>query len=137
MKKTLIILSLFAFALLVGSCGQKQPIPTDNPMIEHFQAHEKLFEELRSMIENDNLSHYPLYASEVRDSVPLSISAERALEYDTLMQKIQITRFWYFSPLREDEKNSIEFYYFVKGDATWGIEKGFEYVVDREKGVWQ
>ena len=133
MKKTFIIFSFFAFALLVGSCGQKQPIPTDAQMIEHFELNKTLFEELCSMIENDALDHFPLFAQEKRDSVLLSISADRELEYDLLMKKIQIQSFWDCNPYQEAEadKNSILFFYFVKGDATWGIEKGFEYVFDR------
>jgi hypothetical protein len=39
------------------------------------------------------------------------------------MEKIQIIRF----------ENANLFVYFEKCDATWGIEKGFEYVMDRTR----
>jgi hypothetical protein len=127
MKTGLFVVMLCFVALLeVGS--DKRKTPADADMTAHFRLHEAGFETLRSMIENDTLSHYPLFAQEKRDSVPLSVSAEREAEYQSLMNEIQVLRFEYYP---EDGKNTILFYYFKKGNATWGIDKGFEYVNDR------
>jgi len=133
MKVTLnLIVAILIMFILMG-CNSGQPVPTDVEMIEHFKKHEILFEELCSMIENDSLRHYPLFAQEIRDSIPLAISAERASEYDSLMKVIQIKSFLGYSNHINSERESILFFYFEKGDATWGIEKGFEYVLDRSK----
>lgn len=110
---------------------QKQNVPTDAQMIEHFNLQKRFFEELCLMIENDSIDHYPSFAQEKRDSKVLPISADRQLEYDSLMRKIQIVSFWYSNPYQITDNKSILFFYFGKGDATWGIDKGYEYVPER------
>jgi L-rhamnose mutarotase len=136
---TLIAAALTAitvFALIIfciAKCNKGAPVPTDTEMIAHFQRHETVFGELCFMIEKDSLSHIPLFIQEKEQGMVLLISAEREFEYDSLMDKIQITSIWNSSPFQRETKNSILFYYFTKGDATWGIEKGFEYVFDRTK----
>jgi len=108
--------------IMITAMGKGAHVPTDAEMIEHFRSNEVSFEELRSMIEKDtSLRNYPLSVHEEKDSTRLSISTDRALEYDYLMGKIQITCIW----------NRHLFVYLEKGDATWEIVKGFEYVPDR------
>jgi L-rhamnose mutarotase len=109
----------------------KQNVPTDAQMIEHFNLHKRFFEELCLMIENDSIDHYPSFAQEKRNSKVLPISADRQLEYDSLMRKIQIVSFWYSNPYQITDNKSVLFFYFGKGDATWGIDKGYEYVPER------
>jgi len=109
----------------------KQNVPTDAQMIEHFNLHKRFFEELCLMIENDSIDHYPSFAQEKRDSKVLPISADRQLEYDSLMRKIQIVSFWYSNPYQITDNKSVLLFYFGKGDATWGIDKGYEYVPER------
>jgi hypothetical protein len=125
--KTILFVIILGFLTLVFGSGDKRKMPADAQMIEHFKLHETLFEELRNMIDNDTLSHYPPHAQDKRDGIPLSISHERELEYISMLKEIQIEgikHYWW-------RKNSIQFTYFEKGSATWGIEKGFEYVFDR------
>ena len=127
------LITIIAFVLMIfciAKCNKGEPVPTDVQMIEHFKLNETFFEELHSMIENDSLRRFPLYVHEKKEGKVLPISVDRELEYDSLMKKIQVTEFRAFSPFRE---NSILFFHFIKGDATWGIEKGFEYVFDRSK----
>jgi len=92
---------MVSLAIMILTHEKGPPVPTDAEMIEHFKSNEKLFEELRLVIRKD--------------------STDRELEYNSLMEKIQIIRF----------RGTNLFIYFEKGDATWGIEKGFEYVFDR------
>lgn len=133
MRATLNLIIAIGIVITVGGCSDAQPVPTDAQMIRHFEENSTLFEELCLMITSDNLRHYPQYASEIRDSVPLPISAARALAYDSLMAKVQIQSFCNFNPFQTlNSENSILFDFFVKGDATWGIERGFEYVFDRD-----
>ncbi|MCL2327299.1 MAG: hypothetical protein FWC39_02165 [Bacteroidetes bacterium] len=131
MKKILIIVS--TLAIIVSSCTQKQNIPADAQMIAHFELNKTLFEELRSMIENDTLRSFPLTYHDKKEGKVLHISQERELEYDTVMKKIQVAEFWAFSPFSPFRENSILFFHSGKGDATWSIDKGFEYVFDRTK----
>jgi len=113
---------MVSLAIMIYAHEKGPPVPTDAEMIEHFKLHEKLFEELYSMIKNDYpLSSFPLSIHEKEMGKLLPISTYRELEYNSLMEKIQIIRF----------KGTNLFVYFEKGDATWGIEKGFEYVFDR------
>ena len=131
----LIIISLIPILIMTAimfSAYEKGPlVPTDTEMIEHFQLHETLFEELRTMIEYDSLRSFPLSVHEKKEGKILPISVDRESKYDSLMKKTQIIRFWYSNPFQKAKENSILFFYFEKGDATWGIEKGFEYVFDR------
>jgi len=118
---------IVSLAIMISVYEKGPPVPTDAEMIEHFKLHEKLFEELRSMIKYDHyLDNFPLSIHEKNSGKHLPISIDRELEYNSLMKKIKITRF----------SKLVEFIYFEKGDATWGIIKGFEYVSDRtnEKG---
>jgi len=92
---------IVSLAIMILTHEEGPPVPTDAEMIEHFKSNEKLFEELRLVIRKD--------------------STDRELEYNSLMEKIKIIRF----------RGTNLFVYFEKGDATWGIEKGFEYVFDR------
>jgi hypothetical protein len=112
---------IVSLVIMIHVYEKGPPVPTDAEMIEHFKSHEKLFEELCLMIKNDySLSSFPLSIHEKEMGKLLSVSVDREFEYNSLMEKIQIIRFW--------NKNLV---YFEKGDATWGIEKGFEYVLDR------
>jgi hypothetical protein len=124
---------VIALIVVCIQLSDHRPTPTDAEMTQHFKLNETLFEELRIMIENDTLSHFPLFAQEERDNIFLSISIERGLEYESLMRKLQIIQFLNANPFTTPSENSILFYYFSKGDATWGIDKGFEYVTSRAK----
>jgi len=110
--------------------GDHRPTPTDSKMIAHFESNEVVFERLRQMFACDSMEHIPLFYDEKRDGEVLPISAEREHEYDSLMKEIQVTRISdrHFFP---GTKNMIVFDYFSKGDATWGIEKGYEYISNR------
>jgi len=97
------------------------PMPTDAEMIEIFNSHEKIFEELHLMAKKDGLDGIPLTDFEKARGYILPISADRELEYDSLMKEIKV--------IRLDDNNL--FVSYSKGDATWGIEKGFEYAYGR------
>ena len=125
------VVSFVSFVMSIMSIGSSEPAPTDKQMIEHFNSHKELFEELCSMIEHDLLSSYPLLASEKEEGEILSIPADRQAEYDSLMKKLHITWFYHPEWYHNRSDKTIRFYYWGKGDATWGIDKGFEYVPDR------
>lgn len=116
------------FILLIAiSCTTKNPVPTDAQMIEHFNANKESLEELVSLIMEDNLNYYPLFIQDKENGVQLNISKERELEYIRLMDKLSIKRFR--RPFKFEKINSIVFYYYEKGDATWSIDKGYEYML--------
>ena len=124
-----IITVLITISFMGCTSKRIQEMPTDAQMIEHFNQYQKELEKLYLMIKNDSINHYPLFAQE--EGKTLSISSNRQLEYDFLMKKIQIKSLWYSNPYQNSVNESVLFFYFGKGDATWGIDKGYEYVPDK------
>jgi hypothetical protein len=130
--RTIGIALLIALFSLNINCGRKDT-PSDAQMIEHFNLHLADFKKLCSWIEEDNINHFPLYSNEKRDGVVLTIPKEREAEYDTLMSKTGIISFSHPYRYRDVKSQTIQFYYFGKGDATWGIDKGYEYDPGKEE----
>jgi len=110
--------------IMLESVTDRQRVPTDAEMIEHFKLHENYFEKLRLMMENDGLWNYPLSIHEKNSGIILPITADRQEEYDSLMQKIQIVRL--------DRGKVVRI---IKGDATWEVIKGYEYISDKKYSV--
>jgi len=108
-----------------------QEMPTDAQMIGHFNRYEKEFEKLCSMIEEDSLWKYPLSYLDKKGGDSLHISANRQLEYDSLMEKLQIIRFVHPKWAHNRNDKTIRFFSWGIGDATWGIDKGYEYAPER------
>jgi hypothetical protein len=109
------------------SCNNqtKNDIPSDSQMIEYFSGHKSDFEQLSLWVQQDKLDHFPLFAQEEKSKIALDISEDRAKEYTNLMAKLSIARIWH--PFKLEGRNTIVFTYFEKGNATWEVEKGFEY----------
>ena len=109
------------------NCGSNQ-IPSDKEMIDFFNSHEDEFEKLAIMVEEDKFDHFPLREREKNMGISLDISEERISEYMNIMEKLSIEAIRH--PTKSRGRNTIVFMYMGKGDATWGIDKGFEYCPD-------
>jgi len=127
-------IAVFITIMLVGILGggkTEKREPTDAHMIEHFNRNENDFKELRSMIEEDSLRFYPLSYLDKKAGDSLLISKNRQQEYDSIMKKLQIESFYHPEWYHDRSDKTILFLFWSIGDATWGIDKGFEYVPDR------
>ena len=88
--KTILFVIMLGFLALLGLGSDKRKTPADAQMIEHFELNEMLFEELRSMIENDSLSHFPLFVQEKRDNILLPISLKKPFDIFRNFSKISL-----------------------------------------------
>lgn len=122
MRTTLLIIIL----ILIMGCKNKNKesmIPSDIEMINYFNQNKNYFDNLYLMIEEDKLDHYPLFAQEKRNDISLPISEYRESEYKTLMEGLNLIRFYH--PYKGHK--IVYFIYATSGDATWGIDKGYEF----------
>lgn len=115
--------------------------PTDKEMIEHFERHEKAFEELRTiLVATESGGHYPLYGFDDRDTCVMSeLSTQGQERLDHLLAYVGVSRaFFGGKPCdslflssylqRQDEfGKDIRLPYHSAGLSISGTVKGFVY----------
>lgn len=133
-------LSLIALLCLISASCSDANIPTDQEMIDNFNKHALVFDEIRQLIATDMpVGHYPLFQYD-RDSVEMAqVPLEKRLLLDSLLKTAGIERVYYtekdFDVIDTIYAKRITFLYYAWGLSITGGAKSYVYAPHLEDAL--
>lgn len=125
-------LSLIILLCLISQSCRDANIPTDQEMIDNFNKHKVVFEEIRQLVATDMpVGHYPLFQYD-KDSVQMDlVPLEKRLLLDSLLKTVGIERVYYtekdFDVRDTIYAKRITFLYYSWGLSITGGAKSYVY----------